>query len=124
MSERSQEIELPSLSLVAVVGAIRGGRALLGWSQKELAAQAGVSVPALNRLERLDSEPQMATVVRLQDCLYEAGVSMQIGHHGELSLEVQPRVVEGIRDRLRRGAAVTSRGRVGKRGKPSSPPDD
>lgn len=123
MPERSQEIDAPSLSLVAVVGAIRGGRALLGWSQKELAARAGVSVPALNRLERLDSEPRMETVVRLQECLYEAGVRMSVGRHGDLTLEVDPRAIEGIRERFREGGSVTSRGRVGGGRKHRSEPD-
>lgn len=112
MSERSQESDLPSLSMIATVAAIRAGRALLGWSQKELAQRSGVSVPALNRLERLDSEPRLETVVRLEEALYEAGVRKIVGHDGGIEMKVDPRAIAGIRERLAAGDSVTSRGRV------------
>ncbi|MFP4146129.1 MAG: helix-turn-helix domain-containing protein [Halorhodospira sp.] len=112
MSERSQKSDLPSLGMMATVASIRAGRALLGWSQKELARRSGVSVPALNRLERLDSEPRLETVVRLEEALYEAGVRKIAYSDGRIEMTVEPRAIEEIRERLAAGGSVTSRGRV------------
>lgn len=56
---------------------IRGARALLGWHQVELAERAKVGLATIQRLERSPPGPVMAnvsTVVKIEECLREAGV--------------------------------------------------
>jgi transcriptional regulator with XRE-family HTH domain len=57
---------------------IRAARGLLGWTQADLAEQAGVGLATLRRLEQFaDGKPvmgQVSTVVRIQECLEKAGV--------------------------------------------------
>ena len=53
---------------------IRAARALLGWSQQQLADKAIVSLNALARLERGDVDPRVSTLAALQKALAKAGV--------------------------------------------------
>ena len=53
---------------------IRAARALLGWSQEELADRAGVARSALARLEAGRADPRAATVEALEDALQAGGV--------------------------------------------------
>jgi DNA-binding XRE family transcriptional regulator len=62
-------------NLVATVEQIRGARGLLGWSQSELAARAGLSLPTVKRLEtgvgaRVSDEARS----RIQRALEAAGI--------------------------------------------------
>ncbi|MFZ3004738.1 MAG: helix-turn-helix transcriptional regulator [Phenylobacterium sp.] len=53
---------------------IRAARALLGWSQQELADKAIVSVNAINRLEREQVDSKMSTFSAVERALQRAGV--------------------------------------------------
>ena len=53
---------------------IRAARALLGWSQQQLADKAIVSVNALARLERGEVDPRMSTLTAVHKAFNEAGV--------------------------------------------------
>lgn len=53
---------------------IRAARALLGWSQQDLADQAIVSLNAITRLERGEVDPRMSTVTAVQKAITKAGV--------------------------------------------------
>jgi transcriptional regulator with XRE-family HTH domain len=55
---------------------IRAGRALLGWSQLELAQAASVGVATVRRLEASDSviRGSVETVWKIQQALEKAGV--------------------------------------------------
>jgi predicted transcriptional regulator len=53
---------------------IRAARALLGWSQQQLADKAIVSLNALARLERGEVDPRISTLMAVQKALTEAGV--------------------------------------------------
>ena len=53
---------------------IRAARALLDWSQQELADSAIVSLNALARLERGTVDPRTSTVSAVEKALIEAGV--------------------------------------------------
>ena len=53
---------------------IRAARALLGWSQQQLADKAIVSVNALARLERGEVDPRMSTLMAVHKALTEAGI--------------------------------------------------
>ena len=55
---------------------IKAGRALLNWSQAELAAKSGVSEPTIARLESADGElgGRAATNAKIVAALQRAGV--------------------------------------------------
>jgi len=56
---------------------IRAARALLGWSQQELADKAIVSVNAIRRLEGAQVEPRMSTVAAVKAALENVGIEFQ-----------------------------------------------
>lgn len=63
---------------------IRAARALLGWSQQELADKAIVSLNAVTRLERGDVDPRVSTVSAIQKALEKAGIEfIESGEKGE-----------------------------------------
>lgn len=64
---------------------IRAARALLGWSQQELADLAIVSANALARLERGQVDTRSSTVERIERALQKAGIEFlhPIGGRGE-----------------------------------------
>lgn len=55
---------------------IRGARALLKWSGKDLAERSGVSYPALQRAEAVDDMPNMQTknLAAIKTALESGGV--------------------------------------------------
>jgi len=53
---------------------IRAARALLGWSQQDLADKAIVSLNAVTRLERGEVDPRLSTITAVQKALAKAGV--------------------------------------------------
>ena len=53
---------------------IRAARALLGWSQQELADKAIVSLNALIRLENGKADSRMSTVQAIEGALSKAGI--------------------------------------------------
>jgi predicted transcriptional regulator len=63
---------------------IRAARALLGWSQQQLADKAIVSLNAITRLERGDVDPRLSTVSSIQRALEKAGIEfIDAGEKGE-----------------------------------------
>lgn len=56
---------------------IRAARALLGWSQQELADKAIVSVNAVRRLECGQVDPRLSTISAVKGALEQAGVELQ-----------------------------------------------
>lgn len=53
---------------------IRAARALLGWTQKELADKAIVAENALARLERGQVDSRTSTLASIEQALIEAGI--------------------------------------------------
>ncbi len=53
---------------------IRAARAILGWSQQQLADKAIVSLNAVTRLERGEVDPRLSTITAVQKALIKAGV--------------------------------------------------
>ena len=68
-------IQKGSRESLATVGQIRAARALLGWSQTELASRAGLSLPTVKRVEG-DFGPHVTeqTRVKLKRALENAGI--------------------------------------------------
>lgn len=54
---------------------VRAGRALLDWSQKELAERAGVSEPSVTNFEKEKSTPNQATIDKINGAFGLAGVA-------------------------------------------------
>jgi predicted transcriptional regulator len=63
---------------------VKAARALLGWSQEDLAAATGVSLPTIKRLEAVDGPigGRAGTVAHIMDGLSAAGV-LFLGEDGE-----------------------------------------
>jgi len=53
---------------------IRAARALLGWTQQQLADAAIVSFNAVTRLERGEVDPRLSAISAVQSALIKAGV--------------------------------------------------
>jgi transcriptional regulator with XRE-family HTH domain len=68
-SQRSKKEEFAAL--------IRAARALLGWSQHDLANASMVSRPTIAEIERGVREPQPRTIRDLRDALFKAGVMLE-----------------------------------------------
>jgi predicted transcriptional regulator len=63
---------------------IRAARALLGWSQQELADKAIISLNALTRLERGRVDSRVSTLDAVERALRKAGVEfLPAGDRGE-----------------------------------------
>jgi transcriptional regulator with XRE-family HTH domain len=58
---------------------IRAARALLGWTQAELAAKAGISATSLNNLERGAVDPKLSTVNAIRRALEDTGIEFLPG---------------------------------------------
>lgn len=65
--------------MVISVEQIKAARALLGWTQYDLAAAAGLSKPSVNTLERRIANPRVDTLEAIQRALEEAGVEFTQG---------------------------------------------
>ena len=67
---------------------IRAGRALLDWSQKQLSAKSGISLNALNNIERGVANPRTETLKAVQTALELEGVEFLDGKGVRLRGEV------------------------------------
>ncbi len=75
---------------------IKAARALLDWTQDDLAAAAGLSKPSINTLERRISNPKSNTMKAIQKALEKAGVEFTEGPGVKLrSSVVKTSVFEG-----------------------------
>jgi transcriptional regulator with XRE-family HTH domain len=70
---------------------IRAGRALLGWSQTELARRAGVGLATLQRIEQNDGvvKGNFSTILKIQKALEQAGIVFTDGDAGEIGVRLQ-----------------------------------
>lgn len=75
---------------------IKAARALLGWTQSDLAKEAGLSLPAINNIERSLVSPRKETLKAIETALCNGGVAF-IDQSG---VQLQPpeldmRIIEG-----------------------------
>jgi len=76
---------------------LRAGRALLGWTQKQLAAAAKLSTVIVNRIENGETRPRAQTMQKLRMCLEKAGVEFLAGSGVRLAGEcVAVRMLDGV----------------------------
>lgn len=83
-------IQKGSRESFASVGQIRAARALLGWSQTELASRAGLSLPTVKRVEG-DFGPHVTeeTRVKLKRALENAGIEFIDENGGGLGVRLK-----------------------------------
>jgi predicted transcriptional regulator len=88
---------------------IRAARALLGWSQGQLARRAGVGLATLQRIEQVDGivKGNFSTVLKIQKALEEAGIRFTQDDAGEIGVRLKKEPDEahggGPGVRLRKG---------------------
>ena len=71
---------------------VRAARALLGWSQQQLADAAIVSLNAVARLERGEADSRSSTLTAVEKALTQAGIEfLSGGGRGEGVRLVDPR---------------------------------
>ena len=70
---------------------IRAARALLGWSQANLAQFAGISLATLQRIEQNEGvvKGNFSTILKLQQALEEAGIRFTDDEAGEIGVRLQ-----------------------------------
>jgi ribosome-binding protein aMBF1 (putative translation factor) len=81
-NDDTNSIDMKSILKVSI-RQIKAARALLGWSQEDLAAMAGVSVPTVKRLEAADGllGGREDTGTKLRGALERAGIEFTNGKH-------------------------------------------
>jgi len=72
---------------------IRAARALLNWSQGDLAERAGISKQSVNRIENGSMDARFSTMTALNEAIRGAGVEMSEDPTGTVRLSI-------ARDRL------------------------
>lgn len=70
------------------IGQIKAARALLNWSQDDLARAAGISLPALGNLERNATQPRLRTAQAIEKALTDGGVEFIEGPGVRLQQDV------------------------------------
>jgi transcriptional regulator with XRE-family HTH domain len=70
---------------------IRAARALLGWSQIQLARRAGVGLATLQRVEQNEGlvKGNFATILKIQKALEHAGIQFTEDDAGEIGVRLQ-----------------------------------
>ena len=104
-----------NVSASALGARVRAARAVLGISQKELAAMSGVSHPALNRIERQESSPRLSTVEAIEEALRDVGIRFSIDADGNQAMYFSAELIEKLATKQASGQTVTSRGGAGGR---------
>jgi len=67
---------------------VRAARALLGWSQGDLAERAGISKQTVNRIESGNMDARFSTVSALDEAFRGAGVVMGEDHPSVVCIEI------------------------------------
>ena len=75
---------------------LRAARALLGWTQKELADHSGVSLSTLNRFERESGVPNITSLRQIFECFQEAGVLFEQRGDGSIGVFLTPDAVSRL----------------------------
>ncbi len=72
---------------------IRAARALLGWSQDQLARRAGVGLATLQRIEQAKGvvKGNFSTILKIQKALEQAGIRFTEDDAGHVGVQLQKR---------------------------------
>jgi ribosome-binding protein aMBF1 (putative translation factor) len=66
--------DMLTVTVMVTARQIRAARALLGWSQQNLADEAIVALNAVTRLERGEVDPRMSTMFAVEKAIRKAGI--------------------------------------------------
>lgn len=77
------------LGSMVTVPQIRAARALLGWSQQELADRAIVSLPSVTRLERSTVDTRISTLEAVEDAFQKAGIEFINERDGSFGVKLR-----------------------------------
>jgi transcriptional regulator with XRE-family HTH domain len=83
-------VELMRLERQAFAAKLRVMRALIGWSQTELAQRAGLTQRSVHKLEQGDTEPRRATVRVIEALWRQQGVEFEDLADGGFRLRARP----------------------------------
>ena len=56
---------------------VRGARAVLGWSQADLASRVGMTQPSIHRIEQGAGDLKQSTVIMIEQILKAAGIGFE-----------------------------------------------
>jgi transcriptional regulator with XRE-family HTH domain len=89
---------------IASIRQVKAARALLGWSQAELAKRSGISEPTIKRLEATDSHDQIGgrpeTATAIQSTLEAAGVEFTHGGESGVRLKKTVAAIEAVTEQI------------------------
>lgn len=104
-------VELMRLERLAFAAKIRMTRALIGWSQTELAQRVGLTQRSVHKLEQGGTEPRRATVRVIEQLWREQGIEFEDMADGGFRLRARPALFDGrVADASHPGAAQALRG--------------
>jgi transcriptional regulator with XRE-family HTH domain len=94
-------VESTTLHFMRYSAQIRAARALLGWSQGQLARQAGIGLATLQRIEQTDGvvKGNFSTVLKIQKAFEEAGIRFMEDDSGEIGVRLKKETGPGVRRR-------------------------
>ncbi|MGD9768273.1 MAG: helix-turn-helix transcriptional regulator [Pseudolabrys sp.] len=88
---------------------LRATRAVLGWSQTDLAVHVGMTQRAIHKLEQGETEPRRATILAMAEVWRDQGLAFEDMPDGSFRLTVPVSVVEaGERSQSGRGHDMRS----------------
>lgn len=67
--------------MTITVAQMRAARALLGWTQEELAVASGMASVSIRNIERGAKAPRATSLQKIEDALVKAGIVLS-GHTG------------------------------------------
>jgi transcriptional regulator with XRE-family HTH domain len=73
---------------------IRAARALLGWSQDQLARRAGVGLATLRRIEQNEGivKGNFSTILKLQKTLEQSGIHFTEDDAGDIGVRLKTKI--------------------------------
>jgi transcriptional regulator with XRE-family HTH domain len=87
--------ELVRLERLAFAAKIRMARAVIGWSQSELAFRVGLTQRSVHKLEQGETEPRRATVRAIEQFWHEQGIEFEDLADGGFRVSVRSRLLDG-----------------------------
>jgi|SRR6185503_2605607 DNA-binding XRE family transcriptional regulator len=87
-------VELIRLERRTFAAKLRMARAVLNWSQSELALRVGLTQRAIHKLEQGDTEPRRTTVRAIEEVWREQGIEFEQWTGGGLKLSVHSAVID------------------------------
>jgi transcriptional regulator with XRE-family HTH domain len=88
-------VELIRLERRAFAAKIRMARAVIGWSQSELAFRVGLTQRSVHKLEQGDTEPRRATVRAIEQFWHEQGIEFEDLADGGFRVSVRSQLLDG-----------------------------